>query len=139
MGRLNGKRVLLTGTGTVGGQGSAIQEVFAREGARVVGCDVRPGAAEATARALADEGLDVVGHTVDLSDPDAAAEWIEAGAEHPGGTNGVLHNAARPRVIPLAGMTPGDSGPLLTTGPGNPFPTPPPAPAPPQPPRPAPA
>jgi meso-butanediol dehydrogenase/(S,S)-butanediol dehydrogenase/diacetyl reductase len=105
MGRLEGKRVLLTGTGTVGGQGSAIQEVFAREGARIVGCDVRPGAAEAAARALADEGHDVVGHTVDLSDPDAAAAWIEAGADHLGGIDVLYNNAAGHGFMPFAEMT----------------------------------
>jgi NAD(P)-dependent dehydrogenase (short-subunit alcohol dehydrogenase family) len=103
--RLEGRRVLLTGTGTVGGQGSVIQEVFAREGARVVGCDLRPGAAEETAAALADEGLDVVGHTVDLADPDAAAAWVEAGARHLGGIDVLYNNAAGHGFMPFAEMT----------------------------------
>ena len=64
-GRLAGKRVLLTGTG--GGQGQAAQALFVREGARVVGCDVQPGRAETTAGALAAEGHDVWGTTVDLT------------------------------------------------------------------------
>jgi NAD(P)-dependent dehydrogenase (short-subunit alcohol dehydrogenase family) len=45
--RLDGKRVLLTGT--AGGQGAAAQRLFAEHGARVAGCDVQPGVAEATA------------------------------------------------------------------------------------------
>jgi NAD(P)-dependent dehydrogenase (short-subunit alcohol dehydrogenase family) len=48
--RLEGKRKLLTGTG--GGQGEAAQAMFAREGARIVGCDIQEGAAERTAVAL---------------------------------------------------------------------------------------
>jgi len=48
--RLEGKRVLITGTG--GGQGKAAQ---AREGARVIGCDVQQGAAEHSASELRDQ------------------------------------------------------------------------------------
>ena len=70
--RLDGKRVLITGTGSPGGQGAMVQAIFAREGAQIVGCDIQPGAAEATAAALRDDGYDVTGFTVDLADPAAA-------------------------------------------------------------------
>jgi meso-butanediol dehydrogenase/(S,S)-butanediol dehydrogenase/diacetyl reductase len=56
--RLEGKRVLITGT--AGGQGGAAQALFVREGARVVGCDVQQGAAERSAPALHDHGYDTV-------------------------------------------------------------------------------
>jgi len=55
--RLEGKRVLITGT--AGGQGEAAQAMFAREGARIIGCDVQEGAAEKTADALRADGHDV--------------------------------------------------------------------------------
>jgi meso-butanediol dehydrogenase / (S,S)-butanediol dehydrogenase / diacetyl reductase len=64
--RLEGKRVLLTGT--AGGQGAAAQRLFAEHGARIAGCDVQPGAAERTAQGLREAGFDVRGSTVDLSD-----------------------------------------------------------------------
>jgi meso-butanediol dehydrogenase/(S,S)-butanediol dehydrogenase/diacetyl reductase len=51
--RLEGKRVLITGTG--GGQGKAAQTLFAQEGARVIGCDVQQGAAERSASELRDQ------------------------------------------------------------------------------------
>src|SRR3982751_5668771 len=72
-GRLAGKRVLITGTG--GGQGAVAQELFCNHGAYVIGCDVRPGAAAATAAALSAQGLSAEGHDVDLADPNAAGEW----------------------------------------------------------------
>jgi len=58
-GRLAGKRVLITGTG--GGQGAVAQELFCNHGAHVIGCDVRPGAAAATAAALSAQGLSAEG------------------------------------------------------------------------------
>ncbi len=102
--RLAGKRVLITGTGTPGGQGSAAQAMFAREGARIVGCDVQTGAQESAA-ALQAEGFDVTGYTVDLTDPDAAAQWVQDGAESLGGIDVLYNNAARAGFAPFAEMT----------------------------------
>ena len=51
--RLEGKRVLITGT--AGGQGKAAQLMFAKEGARIVGCDIQEGGAERTAAAFTHE------------------------------------------------------------------------------------
>ena len=91
-GRLAGKRVLITGTG--GGQGESAQRLFASEGATIVGSDLKPGAAEATAEALRAEGYDVWGTTVDLSDPEQSAAWVRDGAERMGGLDVLYNNAA---------------------------------------------
>jgi len=101
--RLAGKRVLITGT--AGGQGAAAQAMFAREGARVVGCDAQDGAAEATAATLHADGHDVTGHTVDLSDPDAASAWVDRAAEHLGGIDVLYNNAAGFGFAPFAEMS----------------------------------
>ena len=77
--RLEGKRVLITGT--AGGQGEAAQRLFAAEGARVIGCDLQEGAAEKTAAELREAGHDVYGDTVDLSDAAASTEWVDSAAE----------------------------------------------------------
>jgi meso-butanediol dehydrogenase / (S,S)-butanediol dehydrogenase / diacetyl reductase len=103
--RLDGKRVLITGTGSPGGQGAMVQAIFAREGARIVGCDIQPGAAEATAAALRKEGYDVTGYTVDLADPTAAQQWIEDGATALGGIEVLYNNAAKATMAPFAEMT----------------------------------
>ena len=92
--RLEGKRVLITGT--AGGQGEAAQAMFAREGARIIGCDVQEGAAEKTADALRADGHDVTGFTVDLADAEAAARWVDESAERLGGID-VLYNKRRVR------------------------------------------
>ena len=101
--RLEGKRVLITGT--AGGQGTVAQAMFAREGARVYGCDRKEGAAEATAKAIADEGYDVHGSTVDLADPEAAARWIEESADALGGIDVLYNNGAGSGFAPFEDMT----------------------------------
>jgi meso-butanediol dehydrogenase/(S,S)-butanediol dehydrogenase/diacetyl reductase len=101
--RLSGKRVLITGT--AGGQGEAAQALFAAEGARLIGCDLQEGAADRTASALRDAGHDVHGETVDLSDPVAAAKWIERSAERLGGIDVLYNNAAGFGFAPFPEMT----------------------------------
>src|SRR5947209_5562544 len=92
-GRLEGKRVFITGT--AGGQGRAAAELFAAEGATVVGCD------------LQDHELPA-GETrapVDLADPDAVARWIDWGVGAAGGIDVLYNNASAPRVGPWDELT----------------------------------
>ena len=103
-GRLAGRRVLITGTAG-GGQGASAQAMFAKEGARVEGCDVNHGASEATADALRADGFDVRGSTVDLTDPQQAQAWIDAAAERLGGIDVLYNNAAGHGFSPFADMT----------------------------------
>jgi NAD(P)-dependent dehydrogenase (short-subunit alcohol dehydrogenase family) len=100
--RLEGKRVLITGTAGV--IGAATQALFAQEGARIVGCDVRDGAAESAAAELRAQGHDVQGHTVDLGDPEASEEWIHQSAARLGGIDVLFNNAADTRFAPFAEM-----------------------------------
>ncbi len=102
-GRLLGKRVLVTGT--AGGQGAAAQKLFCEHGAAVVGCDVRQGAAEATAESLRGQGYDAHAATVDLSDSEAARGWVEWGAGRLGGVDVLYNNAGTPALVPFEEMT----------------------------------
>jgi meso-butanediol dehydrogenase/(S,S)-butanediol dehydrogenase/diacetyl reductase len=92
-GRLNGKTVFITGT--AGGQGRAAAELFAAEGARVIGCDLK----EADV-----PGIDSRA-PVDLADPQAAGEWIEWGVGIAGGIDVLYNNASAPRVGPWEDLT----------------------------------
>jgi NAD(P)-dependent dehydrogenase (short-subunit alcohol dehydrogenase family) len=100
--RLEGKRVLITGT--AGGQGEAAQRLFAEEGARVIGCDLQEGAAEKTAEVLRGEGHDVNGFTVDLAEPEGAKKWVDDAAEALGGIDVLYNNAAGFGFAPFAEM-----------------------------------
>ena len=66
-------------TGTAGGQGLAAAELFAAEGATVMGCDIK---------------LD----GIDLADPEQAAGWIERGVASEGGIDVLYNNASATRV-----------------------------------------
>jgi NAD(P)-dependent dehydrogenase (short-subunit alcohol dehydrogenase family) len=101
--RLEGKRVLITGT--AGGPGEAAQRLFAAEGARIIGCDLQDGAAEETAAKLRDDGHEAYGDTVDLSDSTAAGEWVDSAAERLGGIDVLYNNAAGFGFAPFAEMT----------------------------------
>jgi NAD(P)-dependent dehydrogenase (short-subunit alcohol dehydrogenase family) len=66
--RLAGKVALVTGIGSGIGQGCAL--MMAHHGARVVGCDIDPGAAAATVAAAKKEGVDLISlHPCDLTEP----------------------------------------------------------------------
>lgn len=72
LGRLTGKRALVTGAGS--GIGAATSILFAREGARVGLVERDPGRLAATAKAIRAEGGDVLELQVDVSsEPDMAA------------------------------------------------------------------
>ena len=101
-GRLNGKRVLITGT--AGGQGEAAQRLFAQRGARVFGRDLREGAADASAEKLRAEGFDVQGRDIDLSDAAAATAWVQEGVDHLGGIDVLYNNAAGFGFAPFSKM-----------------------------------
>ena len=76
MGRLDGKRALISGTG--GGIGRATALLCAREGAHVVGCDLNPEtSAETVELARASGGrMDAVA-PVDLATEEGARRWVE--------------------------------------------------------------
>jgi NAD(P)-dependent dehydrogenase (short-subunit alcohol dehydrogenase family) len=81
--RLAGKVCFITGT--AGGQGAAAGALFTREGATVVGCDIKDG--------------------VDLAEPAQAAAWIEGGVAEHGRIDVLYNNASATRVGPFDELT----------------------------------
>ena len=79
--RLKNKVALVLGAGSVGegiGNGRAIATVFAREGARVVGVDLKLAAAEETARLVAAEGREMAALAGDVTREEDLARAVEA-------------------------------------------------------------
>jgi NAD(P)-dependent dehydrogenase (short-subunit alcohol dehydrogenase family) len=90
--RLAGKVALVTGLGAGIGQGCAL--MFARQGARVMSCDLDAGKAEATLRQARAEGLEIQSvHPCDLTRPADAERVVARTVERYGGID-ILVNAA---------------------------------------------
>lgn len=102
--RLEGKRVLITGTGN--GMGRAAASLFAQHGAVISGCDLDVVGAESTVRMV--EGLGGTMSSVqpvDLGDGPSVKAWIDESAARMGGIDVLLNNAAAARFAPVEAMT----------------------------------
>lgn len=91
MGRLSGKRVLITGAAN--GIGRATARLFAAEGARLSLFDVSVDAGEALARELRESGVEAAFLAVDVGDPEAMAAGVGRSAERLGGLDVIYNNA----------------------------------------------
>ncbi|MEU0851295.1 SDR family NAD(P)-dependent oxidoreductase [Streptomyces flaveolus] len=96
MGILEGKVILVTGT--AGGMGRVASLVFAREGAKIVGCDIQTEANEETADLVRRAGGEMAAIApVDLTDPDQVHHLADRAAAAYGGLDVVYNNAAMQR------------------------------------------
>lgn len=93
MGRLEGKVAIITGTGS--GMGRAAAIAFAREGAKVVGCDINEERGAAVVEEVREAGGEMVSlQPVDLSVPEGAAQLVAFALEHYDGIDVLYNNAA---------------------------------------------
>jgi len=91
MGRLTGKRAIVTGAGS--GIGRASAALFAAEGARVITADNRQGAAEAAAAAIRQAGGVAVAATVDAGSEPAVEDLVQRAVGEWGGIDVFFANA----------------------------------------------
>jgi|SRR5579859_879792 len=92
-GRLDGKVCVITGTG--GSMGRAAALLFAREGARVVGCDINPAAARATVEQVVGAGGAMVSlEPCDLTDPVQCQALVDFAIATFGRIDVLFNNAA---------------------------------------------
>jgi NAD(P)-dependent dehydrogenase (short-subunit alcohol dehydrogenase family) len=100
MGRLDGKRALISGTG--GGIGRATALLCAREGAHVVGCDLHAETSHETVELVRASGgrMDAVA-PVDLATEDGARRWVDTAATLAGGLDILVNNASAIRFGPI--------------------------------------
>ncbi|TFV34092.1 SDR family oxidoreductase [Streptomyces sp. T1317-0309] len=97
---LDGKIALITGTGA--GMGRVAAQVFAREGAKVVGADIHPDANEETAELVRQAGGEMTGIApVDLTDPSKRDASSIMPWPPNGGLDVIYNNAASLRFGPL--------------------------------------
>ncbi|WP_193597575.1 SDR family NAD(P)-dependent oxidoreductase [Microbacterium sp. YJN-G] len=105
-GRLAGKVVLLTGVGS--GMGRVTAQLFAREGATVVGCTLDAADATETARLVKEQGGEIDVAAFDLADRAEVQRWIDAAAQRYGRIDVLYNNASAPRFAPFATQSPED-------------------------------
>jgi NAD(P)-dependent dehydrogenase (short-subunit alcohol dehydrogenase family) len=104
MGRLEGKVALITGTG--GGQGRVAALRFAKEGAKVFGCDIHQVEHEETCELVRRAGLQMAGTApVDLGDPEQARAWVEAAVAEFGRIDILYNNASAARFGGVAELS----------------------------------
>ncbi len=104
MGRLDGKVALITGTG--GGQGRAAAQIFAREGAKVVGCDLKVEGNRETVRLVEAAGGVMIGvEPLDLVKPEEARRFVDIAVRSFGGVDILYNNASAQRFAPFAEIT----------------------------------
>lgn len=92
IGDLNGRRILVTGAAR--GLGFAFAQALGEHGARVALADLREDLLAQSVAALREQGLDVLGVPVDVSDPVSAAQCAEQAVCGLGGLDGLVNNAA---------------------------------------------
>jgi NAD(P)-dependent dehydrogenase (short-subunit alcohol dehydrogenase family) len=102
--RLKGKRVFITGAG--GGIGRATALKCAKEGARVIACDISAPAAEATVQVVRQAGGEAVATVGDLTHEATCAAAFANGAKAFGGIDILFNNAGI--------VAQGDAGPVDT-------------------------
>ncbi len=96
MGRLDNKVVLITGIG--GGMGRQAALTFAREGAKIIGCDLFEEGANETVRLVREAGGQITNFApVDLSDAAASAAWVEQAIAVYGQADILYNNASTPK------------------------------------------
>ncbi|MFT4190631.1 MAG: SDR family oxidoreductase [Comamonas sp.] len=102
-GRLHGKVALVTGSGAGIGQACAL--MFAREGAQVIGCDLRPEPAQATLAQARAQGLAFDSyHPCDLTDPAQNQQLVDQVLERHGRLDIVVNAAAWAAFAPIEQM-----------------------------------
>ena len=100
MGRLQGKVALITGTAD--GQGRAAALAFAREGAKIVGCDLKTDLAAETVEMVRRAGGEMVSmQPLHLNDEEQVKSWIDFAVKTYGDFDILYNNASGVRGGPI--------------------------------------
>ncbi len=105
MGRLEGKRAIITGAGSGIGRASAV--LFAREGAKIVAVDRMEEAVDETAAMVREAGGEISSVAADAGDEDAVKGIVEHCVSKFGGVDAVYANAGvSGGLVPIEEQTP---------------------------------
>lgn len=113
MGRLDGKRALVTGAGD--GIGRSIAALFAREGARVAVLDINPTAAEETCRQIDSQGGHALSLAADVGNSAQVAEALTRLGHEFGGLEILVNNAGISRRALFENLSDRDWDDVIST------------------------
>ncbi|MDH4565618.1 SDR family oxidoreductase [Pseudomonas sp. BN414] len=100
MAEFKNKVVLISGTG--GRMGQAAAQMFAREGAKVLGCDVATRRAQETCRLVTESGGEMFSlEPLDLANPVDAQRWADEAISRWGRIDVLCNNAAGVAIAPF--------------------------------------
>ncbi|MFB6176667.1 MAG: SDR family NAD(P)-dependent oxidoreductase [Halobaculum sp.] len=111
--KIDGKTILVTGTGT--GIGRATARRLASEGATPVVTDLHADRAAETADLLADEGYEADWYELDVRDFDACRECVATVADERDGLDGLVNNAGVDELTRFETATPADRDRVVET------------------------
>jgi NAD(P)-dependent dehydrogenase (short-subunit alcohol dehydrogenase family) len=113
MGRLSNKVAIITGGASGFGRGAC--ELWAKEGAKIVTCDVNVAEGEAVAKHIRSDGGEIIFLEGDVSKTDDARKIVNKAVEAFGGLDILYNNAGilGPRGVPLINFTEKDARRLL--------------------------
>ena len=89
--RLKDNVAIITGAGQGIGQATAVK--FAKEGAKVVACDINKTSVEETVDLITEAGFDAIGFVVDVTDKDSIAGMVEGVMAKWGRIDTLVNNA----------------------------------------------
>lgn len=105
MGRLSGKKAIITGAGSGIGRASAL--IFAREGADIVAVDRVEAAVDETAEMVGKTDGKILTVAADVGDEDAVRGFVDLCVSELGGINAIYANAGiSGGIVPIAEQTP---------------------------------
>jgi NAD(P)-dependent dehydrogenase (short-subunit alcohol dehydrogenase family) len=113
MGRLSSKVAIITGGASGFGRGAC--ELWAKEGAKIVTCDVNVAEGEAAAKRIRSDGGEIIFLEGDVSKTDDARKIVNKAEEGFGGLDILYNNAGilGPRGVPIIDFTEEDARRLL--------------------------
>lgn len=103
MGRVSGKRIIVTGSGS--GIGKGFVKIFAAEGAKVGVMDLNPQAAQAVVVEIQAAGGEAIALTGDVSKRDQVQSAFTTFVEWAGGLDVLFNNAGFNKPMPLLQVT----------------------------------
>ena len=101
----NGQVVLVTGAGSPRGMGRIFARDFARQGARVILCDISKEGVEANVKELVDQGYDAAGYAENLTDEAAVKAMVADIVAKYGRIDVLVNNAGISQKVTVADMT----------------------------------